>query len=290
MNVNLLNGGNFFDINNIPICVMIAEHKEVVKHHTHSFFEFVYIHQGFSTHYYNNVTTLLTPGDVFGICPGDVHGYTRPNRTILYNCLFDARALENEMEELQKLPGVGQILNMEQPSVWQRIRLDPIARNEAVEYLEMMRLEGLQREKGWELKLKSLLIQFLVLFSRAFQHSFIDDGLGEYIYAEYMFKALDFIEENYTQSIFVDDIADSVGLSTDYFSRMFKQFTGITPSEYIKNVRLAKATELLREHGVTIASVAEEVGFDDPAYFTRQFKQILGITPSQYQRENGVRG
>ena len=285
--VNLLKGGNFFDANCIPICVMIAEHNEHVNHyHTHSFFEFVYIHRGFSAHYYNGITTLLTPGDVFGMRPGDIHGYTRPNRTILYNCLFDISALENEIDDLKALPGLRQIFNTEQPSAWQRINLGPIARKEAVGYLEKMRLERLSREKGWELKLKSLLIEFLILFSRASQYRYMDGKLGEYKYTEYIFRALGFIEENYPHSILVEDIAASVGLSADYFSRMFKQFIGVTPQEYIMNVRLAKATELLREADMTITQAAEKVGFEDPGYFSRQFKKILGITPSQYQKEN----
>jgi len=287
VNINLLSGGSIFDANCIPICVMIAEHNKWDNiYHTHSFFEFVYIHQGFSVHYYNGITTLLTPGDIFGMRPGDTHGYTRPNRTILYNCLFDSSALGKEIDELKKLPGLKQIFSTEQPPVWQRINLDPIARKEAVSYLEKMILERQYREKGWELKLKSLLIEFLILFSRASQHGFIGGKMGEYKYTEYILKALDFIEKNYHQNILIEDIATSVGLSTDYFSRMFKQFIGVTPQEYVKNVRLAKATELLREHDMRITQVAEKVGFEDPGYFTRQFKKILGITPSQYQREN----
>ena len=86
----------------------------------------------------------------------------------------------------------------------------------------------------------------------------------------------------------VEEIATYIGLSTDYFSRMFKQFTGLTPVEYIKNVRLAKAAELLRQPEVSIAHVAMEVGFEDPGYFSRQFKQVLGMSPSKFQRENSV--
>ena len=67
---------------------------------------------------------------------------------------------------------------------------------------------------------------------------------------------------------------------------MFKQFTGLTPVEYIKNVRLAKAAELLRSPELSVAQVAMEVGFEDPNYFSRQFKQVLGMSPSSFQKEN----
>ena len=102
-----------------------------------------------------------------------------------------------------------------------------------------------------------------------------------------MYKALEYIESNYIRTILVEEIAACTGLSTDYFSRMFKHFTNLSPVEYIKNVRLAKAAELLRQPSMSVSQVALEVGFEDPGYFSRQFKQTLGISPSQYQRDLG---
>ena len=84
----------------------------------------------------------------------------------------------------------------------------------------------------------------------------------------------------------VEELADYVGLSMDYFTKMFKQFTGLTPIEYVKSVRLAKAVELLRNSNKAISRVAQEVGFEDPSYFSRQFKQVLGMSPSEFQKEN----
>lgn len=286
-NVNHLDGSKFFDNDHIPIRVLIAEHNTGGDiYHTHSFYEFVYIDRGFSTHFYNHTTTLLTPGDVFGMRPGDIHGYVYPKNTILYNCLFNPEALAEEMEEIKRLPGLAHILDSSTAPVWQRIRLDPAARKEAVTYLERMKSECENRLMGWEIKLKGLLMEFLVLFSRAYLEQYKKEEAGEYKYTQYMYKALAYIEQNYTESIMVEDIANSVGLSTDYFSRMFKQFTGLTPMEYIKNVRLAKAAELLRQPEISIAHVATEVGFEDPGYFSRQFKQVLGVSPSLFQREN----
>ncbi len=285
--VNHLDGSSYFDNDHIPICVLVAEHNAGGDiYHSHSFYEFVYIDRGFSTHYYNHTTTLLTPGDIFGMRPGDVHGYVYPRNTILYNCLFNAEALGEEMEKIKKLPGLAQILDHNIPSVWQRIRLDPASRKEAVAYLERMKFEYENRLVGWEIKLKGLLMGFLVLFSRSYLRQYKKEEVGEYKYTQYIYKALEYIEKHYTEGILVEEIANFIGLSADYFSRMFKQFTGLTPVEYIKNVRLAKAAELLRQPEVSIAHVAMEVGFEDPGYFSRQFKQVLGVSPSSFQREN----
>lgn len=103
-----------------------------------------------------------------------------------------------------------------------------------------------------------------------------------------MYKALEYIEEYFTESILVEEIAAFIGLSTDYFSRMFKQYTGLTPVEYIRYIRLAKAAELLQQPDISIADVAMKVGFEDQGYFSRQFKQVMGVSPSAFQRENQI--
>jgi AraC-like DNA-binding protein len=286
--VQVLDGDQFFDKGCIPIHVMIAQHDKSSSHiyHSHSFYEFVYIDRGFSTHFFNNKTNLLTPGDVFGVRPGDVHGYVHPKNAILYNCLFNLSALGSDIDAIKKLPGLEQILDEEAFPSWQRIRLGPAVRKDAVSYLEKMRLECQRRSLGWELKLKGLLIEFLVLFSRSYLEQYTEQEAGEYRYTQYMYKALEHIEEYYTESIRIEEIAAFIGLSPDYFSRMFKQYTGLTPVEYIRYVRLAKAAELLRKPDISIADVAMQVGFDDQGYFSRLFKQVIGVSPSVFQRDN----
>ena len=139
---------------------------------------------------------------------------------------------------------------------------------------------------GCERKLKGLLIEFLVLFSRSYLEQYTEQEAGEYRYTQYMYKALEYIEEYYTESIRIEEIAAFIGLSPDYFSRMFKEYTGLTPVEYIRYVRLAKAAELLRKPDISIADVAMQVGFDDQGYFSRLFKQVIGVSPSVFQRDN----
>lgn len=281
----LIVGETFFDTQSIPIYTDIFTHDNDVASHSHSFFEFVYIDRGFSMHYYNQSTTVLTPGDVFGIRPGDVHGYNRPQQTILYNCMFHPEAVQSEKNEIQKLPGIGKVFSEDSPSVWQRVHLNPISRKDVLEYLDQMKWERINRNSGWELKMKSLLLEFLVVISRAFEDQYKGEGTGEYQYTQYIYQALAYIEQFYNKTIHIEDIAGTIGLSADYFSRLFKQFTGLAPMEYMKNVRLAKAAELLKNPGITVSQVAQEVGIDDPSYFTRQFKQVLGISPSQYQND-----
>lgn len=284
MSFSLFNGDKQFDKQTVSIVVLDYDHHGSDIAHSHSFYEFVYIERGFSLHLYNQTTTILTPGDLFALKPGDVHGYTSANHTHLYNCLFFSDALEELWDEVIQLPGMKWVFDRDAPSIWKRIHLDLPGRNQAIDYLLRMKWERLNKGPGWELNLKSLLIGFLVLFSRAYNECYGSKNEGEGVHFKYILNALIFIENNYMEDISVNDLASTTGLSVDYFSRQFKKYTGITPVEYIKSFRLAKAVEILKSQDIPISDVAVETGFGDPCYFTRQFRQTLGMSPSEYRK------
>ena len=60
--------------------------------------------------------------------------------------------------------------------------------------------------------------------------------------------------------------------------------TGFTPNDYIRNMRMQKAIELLKDETLTVAQVSYEVGIDDPYYFSKSFKSFFGISPTQYRK------
>lgn len=279
-----ISGKDVFDDSSIPIVVRNSEHHGSGKCHTHSFLEFVYIKRGFALHTYNEITTILTSGDLFAIRPGDIHGYTSANHTYLYNCLFFSEALGGMWEDIKELPGAKQVLGIDELPAWKRIHLDIQGRGQVEDYLEKIKWERQNKKPGWELKLRSLLTGFLVLFFRAYsEHYGTSDDYG-YKYSGHVYKALGFIESNYSKNISVNEIASAVDLSPDYLSKQFKQFTGMTLIEYVKNFRFAKAIEILKDPAVSVAEVANRVGYEDPCYFTRQFKQLMKMSPSEYRK------
>ena len=95
--------------------------------------------------------------------------------------------------------------------------------------------------------------------------------------------AIQYIENNYKKEIKISDLAATCFMNETYFSRLFSLTVGTTVSKYILEKRIGKAKELLKNKGMKVQAVAEEVGYSDPAYFVRKFKQVTGITPSAYQ-------
>ena len=101
-----------------------------------------------------------------------------------------------------------------------------------------------------------------------------------------MEQALTLIHERFNRDIPIPELAREVGLSATHFRRHFRVYTGRSPLEYIRDLKMAEAKRLLRE-GTPIKQVAAAVGYPDPFYFMRVFKQATGTPPGRFVRENG---
>lgn len=96
--------------------------------------------------------------------------------------------------------------------------------------------------------------------------------------------ALDHIERNFTESIYLDDLAALAGLSVCRFVTVFRRQVGLTPHRFICHRRIRYAKALLRE-GTPLAMVAMEAGFFDQSHLSRHFKSLCGTTPGRYLHE-----
>lgn len=94
-------------------------------------------------------------------------------------------------------------------------------------------------------------------------------------------KVQQYLENHYTQNVTLQDVADEVCLERSYLGRMFREECGMTVMSYLRQVRLARAKELLLR-GMNPGEVAEKTGFGDPAYFAKIFKQEVGVSPAHY--------
>ena len=96
-------------------------------------------------------------------------------------------------------------------------------------------------------------------------------------------KAKNYINENFQKDISLDLVSREVDISPYYFSKLFKQETGNNFIEYLTEVRLRKARELLKNSQYSIKEICAESGYGDPNYFSRIFKKYEGVTPSEFR-------
>jgi two-component system response regulator YesN len=98
-------------------------------------------------------------------------------------------------------------------------------------------------------------------------------------------KALALINEDYGANLTMESIADRIYLNASYFSDLFRREMGKTFTEYLGELRIDKARELLKNPDLKMNEIALLTGFIDPNYFAKVFKKYVGLTPSQYREE-----
>ncbi|WP_339376860.1 response regulator transcription factor [Nostoc sp. 106C] len=99
-------------------------------------------------------------------------------------------------------------------------------------------------------------------------------------------EVFQFIENNYHQSITLQDVAKAVGYSPAYLTDLVKRLTGNTVQRWIIKRRMAAACSLLLETDQSVNQIAEAVGYNDKNYFFNQFRQYHGITPKSWRNKH----
>lgn len=105
----------------------------------------------------------------------------------------------------------------------------------------------------------------------------------------YVEACCDYVEKHYREKIYLDDIAEKMGISPTYLSRLFSKEKGTTLQEYIIKVRVQRAANLLTYSDSPISKIGDYVGFPSQSYFGRIFKQHTGLTPKEYRNAHKPR-
>lgn len=102
--------------------------------------------------------------------------------------------------------------------------------------------------------------------------------------SSYTEQCKDYVYRRYREKVYLDDIADTLGISSSYLSRLFRRETGISLQDFVNDVRVEKAANLLIYSEETLPGIAEYVNFPSQSYFGKVFKQKTGMTPKQYRK------
>lgn len=100
---------------------------------------------------------------------------------------------------------------------------------------------------------------------------------------EYIRLSVAYIRDNFHKDIGLPDVAEQLGITQSYLSRLFKEKTSYTFLEYLTCYRLRKALQLLHNRSLKINEIAHQTGFRDHGYFTQLFRRYIGVTPGQFR-------
>lgn len=136
---------------------------------------------------------------------------------------------------------------------------------------------------GYETLITNLLMSLITVIYRIVdvEHQF-QELKGK---NEIALRTKHFIDKNYTQSISLKDIADTLYVSQHYLSHLFKKELGDSPFNYLISRRIEEAKRLLANTGIPVHEVASQVGYGNEKYFSMLFKKVTGQTPTSYREQ-----
>lgn len=101
-------------------------------------------------------------------------------------------------------------------------------------------------------------------------------------------QAKAFIRQNYSKDISLDEVSRQANISPYYFSKIFKEETGENFIEYLTNIRIEKAKDLLINTEYSMKEICTMCGYADPNYFSRSFKKNVGLSPTEFKEGKNV--
>lgn len=105
------------------------------------------------------------------------------------------------------------------------------------------------------------------------------------VYNKVIHDAITYIHKNYRDNVKLSDVANYIGINESYLSRCFKKHLKVNFVDYLNQIRITEAKELLNNPELTISDIAYQVGYSNENYFSRVFKAVEGISPRQYQKK-----
>ena len=259
----------------------------VYELHSHEFGELVIVRRGYCNHVYEETKYPLVAGDVFYVKPDEVHGYHDLSPDFAYcNAIFDPAQFLESYPELLGMPGYHALFHVEpllrvDHRFASKLHLEGEPLRQAFDIVETLRSEYEEGRAGRKTLIQCLLVQMVVSLAR--QRSQFQSTARHTVLR--LSQAISFIELNYTETIALEDIVEAACMSKSSLLRWFQQCYKTSPLRYLRDHRLSKASDRLRQTKDSITDIALSVGFSDSNYFGRAFQQHYGLSPREYRRE-----
>lgn len=255
--------------------------------HFHTRFEITVINSGLGEYTTERKTYPIKAGDVFVFSANEVHSITKvgKERLSLTNLHFEPRYLiEKDEDDLCR-----SFINFcFSHSVEFENRIPSEKAAVIRENHFNIKNELLNRQEGYETAIKSYLNLILIDLLR--NHKYQNSALSEDQQSIFDILAVyDYINQHLSENIRLKDMADIACLSQNYFSAVFKELNGLSPTEYVISKRIEMATRLLLNNpNMTVLEIAVRCGFNNTVNFNKAFKKQIGLTPSQYRKHKDV--
>ena len=241
--------------------------------HGHHHFLLTLVTQGTGVQTLNGRQIPFGPNDLFLLSPADFHKNTlEPGKSFTYYGvkftyeLLDARL--SELFAMDKLP------------LYQHLQ-DSTARTMRGIFRQLVEECANGKDRlGNRAYLQALVEQLMILVLREIKQETFTCPVA------FINRALGYLYSHFSEAITVSDAAAYVGYTPNYFNTCFRQQMGLPFGEYLRQMRLNYAENLLRSSMMPVTEVAFEYGFGSLSYFSRCFREEYKLSPQEYRKKN----
>lgn len=263
-----------------------GKYYEMANAHYHPVYEIYYLLAGTRKFFIESEIYNISKGDLVLLNKNVMHqtSYSSDKLNERTYILFNDRHISSIIDKFGR--------NEIDECFKQRIFSIPIQRREYVEGLIAQLQNEYKNSDEFSHTLMECYLNELMIFLIRYKRHFSSDNKIDVFNGinslnscdESIQSAARYIMDNYNTNITLTQVADLVNMSSTYFSKKFKEVTGFGFKEYLLNLRINKACELLLETKYSITEIAYESGFNDSNYFGDVFKKNKGISPLQYRK------
>lgn len=203
--------------------------------------------------------------------------------------LFEAGSEGTTLMQLEFLPEIFSHFDLKAGTAAGGSTLTPVflfsEENRLIKIVNNVRVMRVVQRIVNELEAKSPYYQYLVVMYYAelliLIYRYMDEAYLPMCTNESLKKAIAYIRLNSHLDININSVASHTGISERYLRNLFSQYLNLSPLDYLNQIRINKAVELLRNTEMSVKEVCFQCGFQSPQYFSRIFKQQMGVSPRE---------
>lgn len=284
---NILLADNFFK-NDSPIYAFFGVERRDKNMHSHDFWELSYVYEGRGTHYMNDSVLTIREKEFLFISPETEHCIVSPSKengalVRVCNVLVKKAYMDKIVNKYRKMDSFAdydftQMLN--------KAFCLQLSDDSRIVYNQIMAIthEYNHFAEGSDCIIENCMINLLIYIARLHKTQTAKQQTSDNK-NEALDEVIKYIRSNFGGNLTLDFLAEQAHISREYLSRKFKSYTGTNISDFIAEVRIERAKQLLRSSTHSITDISLYCGYTSIGNFQRFFKKLVGCSPSEYRKK-----
>lgn len=254
--------------------------------HEHTFFELLYVYDGHCEQSISGNKHSLSLGDICIVPPGIRHSVSVFDDSIVFNCLIRKSTLHTAFFNFLSNPNILTAFFLN--NIYSENGNDYIIFHTGSDFeiqrdILYMYWESINKSLYWDQMISYTLMLVFGLLIRNYEKSIEVPTFTQKADVQ-RFALMQYIQDNF-DTVTLPQIADKFHYTPEYTSRLIKSTTGKSFTQILQQVRLEKAQVLLQDTNLSVANIANQVGYETTEYFIRIFKKQMHMTPTEYRRK-----